>query len=1056
MTGVRQSRRWRWTVGATFSLLVLAAWVAHHRPATAQVNRDALRPGLVTTYRDDKAVSEIVQLESTIALALKAGEAAHPRLSAGGGTVRWEGYLNILRAGDYAFSASLRGKLRVTVGGKEVLRAEVKGDRPQEVEGRTIRLESGLQPLTAEFTRLHGAARATVSWKAPGVYREPLPHFALRHLPAKAPRALTTTHLQERGRFLVEELACASCHRPTDKDRLGQGLQSRQAPDLSRAGGRLHAGWIYHWLTSAPREHPHRVMPQVFGDDEAGRTEAYAVTRYLASLGGPLKASTRQPDPNQLKTSVGRGKRLFTTTGCVVCHADPPSARGGKKSTDEEAECCRMEDAPGAPTAVFALASAAGPRNYPLGDAASKTTPERLAEYLANPLAIDPSGRMPNLLLTVKEARDLANYLAFGKSPAKAHLLPVEPAKGQKLAAFQRVDPRPDELTAFQRLPADRQWADLGKRLVIEKGCNNCHTLAPGGQPFANTFADASFEDIKNPESHVRGCLAPEAKARGKAPLFALRDADRTVLRAFLKDGAGGAGSPSRAHAARVALQRFNCLACHGRDGEGGLTPDLVQQLRRYEKAEDAESFTPPPLTGVGHKLLTPWLRQVLLDGGRARPWMGLRMPQFAKDHVGKLPEALAALDGDEPQDAPDKVVLTPAKIQAGRKLAGKSALGCISCHDIANIPNPGTRGPDLALLAGRLRYPWYRRWLESAQRMQPGTKMPTVFPDGRSLLDSVLGGNAEAQSEAMWAYFALGPGLPLPDGMEPLKGLAIEVKDRPVLLRTFLNDTGTRTVAVGYPGGVSIAFDGTACRVAYGWAGHFLDAAPVWDNRGGAPAKLLGQRFWTSPPGCPWAVNDSNEPPDFAAQARDPAFGGPVLEGKVFTGKRQLFLDGYALDKDGLPTFRYHLAPEVGGTVKVEERPEPLRAVAGVGVARRFHLEAPARKNLWLHAGESGQQPRLLDAQGKALPVEVKGNTEEVAADRRLVLTHGGRVHVLATTDAPRDAVWVVRRGAGSSWQVLLRLPGGERPTRARLRVEVWSPWRDDPALLRELASGK
>src|SRR5262249_58985346 len=103
-----------------------------------------------------------------------------------------------------------------------------------------------------------------------------------------------------------------------------------------------------------------------------------------------------------------------------------------------------------------------------------------------------------------------------------------------------------------------------------------------------------------------------------------------------------------------------------------------------------------------------------------------------------------------------------------GGALSGREAFGCISCHDIAGIPNTGTRGPDLALMTQRVRYDWYRRWLEQPQRMQPGTRMPTVFNEGKSLVSQVLGGNPHAQAEAMWAYLSLGPGLPLPAGLGP------------------------------------------------------------------------------------------------------------------------------------------------------------------------------------------------------------------------------------------------------------------------------------------------
>src|SRR5262249_2107909 len=182
----------------------------------------------------------------------------------------------------------------------------------------------------------------------------------------------------------------------------------------------------------------------------------------------------------------------------------------------------------------------------------------------------------------------------------------------------------------------------------------------------ASVLAGASFEDIKKPDRRESGCLANDPARRGKAPWFGFGDRDRKDLRLFLSEGTRGAGSPAPAHAARVAFTRFQRLACHSRDGEGGVSAGLVGGLRRYEKAENAEAVSPPPLTGVGHKLRTPWLREVLTQAGRARPWMALRMPQFGEAQVGRLPEALAALEGAEPDDQVHKVPLTSAKIDAG------------------------------------------------------------------------------------------------------------------------------------------------------------------------------------------------------------------------------------------------------------------------------------------------------------------------------------------------------------------------------------------------------
>jgi mono/diheme cytochrome c family protein len=1001
------------------------------------VEVENLRHGLVTCYRDtgNSNPVEIVRLEPTIALALKAGEASDPRLSAAGGTIGWDGYLNVLRSGKFRFSALMCGKFRLMLDGIEVIAAEVRGEGSTLQAGPEVQLEAGVHSLHADLTRRAGSARVELFWQSAHFRTEPLPHDHLFHLPGRVPAKLATDQLVERGRFLTEENNCARCHQPRDEDRIAKGLATRQGPDLSQVGGRLYAGWIYRWLGDPKALMPGAVMPQLFEYDEIGRVERYAITRYLASLGGPLLPEAPAPEPKELKASIQRGERLFLGVGCLVCHQQqkPIVGKAGKQ-----------------PSSYGRLYSTGSPAHVSLANMSHRTSPEKLAAYLANPLVVDPSGRMPHMLLQGSEAIDLARYLCQAPRPED---LPPPPDKEHLLAAFTRVDSRPEELSTFRRLSVDAQWTNLGKRLVIDKGCNNCHTISPGGKTFSNMLATASFDDITKPGARSAGCLAEAKGKRGRAPWFGFEEEDREALRVFLREGTIGAGSPAPTHTARVSLQRFNCLACHSRDGEGGLTAELVHGLRRVERADNGEAVSPPPLTGVGHKLRTPWLKQVLTQTGRARPWMGLRMPQFGESNVGRLPEGLAALDGADPDDNVHQVPLTAAKVTAGRQLVGKIAFGCIACHDIAGIPNSGTRGPDLALMNQRVRFDWYRRWLEQAQRMQPGTRMPTVFTDGKSLMTNILDGRADAQAEAMWAYLSLGKDLPLPEGLEPPKGLILTVKDRPVLLRTFMPDASPHSVAVGYPGNVAVVFDAADCRLAYAWSGHFLDASPTWTNRGGARAKPLGPTFWTAPPGCPWAVTASSEPPDFASRAKDPAYGAPLPEGQVYLGPSRLRFDGYVMDKAGWPTFRYRVQKGEDAALEVSERLEPLTSSLSAGLARRFTLNVPARAMPWFCAGQTPHTPWILDGGGTPLPLDLKqGRGEEYAAGRLLVLPQDGdRVTVLQLATALPGAYWDLQR-TGSNWQALLRLSAVPEARKIELTVKLWAVPRGEPSLLREL----
>ncbi len=1023
-------------------LLAVAFLVCVPAIHAADVDVEDLAPGLVTTYHDGaKPPVEVVRLEPVIAASWKAGETAHPRLAPDDNTVTWQGYLNVLRAGKYKFSAMLRGKVAVLVDGKDVLAAEEKADAGTLHAGAEVDLKSGALPIKVTFTRLTGPARLEVLWEAPFIRREPIAYDVLFHLPKKVPAKLAEDREVERGRFVAEELSCAACHKPADK--LGNGLQNRQGPNLSDAGSRINLSWLIAWLENPQKIRPAAVMPRMFADDENGKVEAYAVARYLSSLGGPVKPWQPPNNPKDVLTSAQLGKKLFSSTGCVVCHRD---------STIKET-------VPTTTPSFFYLTDDSGKRNYVLGSLGSKTNPERLRTYLENPLAHDPSGRMPAMLLEGNEAQDLAVFLCQEKDKAIDDNPPSEPAVDKLMAAFKSSGPDEQAMAAFEKVPEKQRVVELGKHLVISKGCANCHSIAPGGKALPTTPIKASFEAIQ--DKAEAGCLAGAKAKPGTVPVFAFGPKDVAALTAFLKKGAKGAGSPAPNHAAWVAVQRFNCAACHQRDGEGGLSPELIEHLRKFETAQNAETVGPPSLTGVGHKLRTTALRGVLTQRARARAWMNLRMPQFGDANVGPLAEAMSTIEGTEPDDTIHKLPINEGQIAAGRLLIGKTGFGCIACHDMAGHPNTGTRGPDLVLTPQRVRYDWYLRWLEQAQRMQPGTRMPMVFPDGKSPLPKVLDGSPAAQSDAMWSYLALGPGLPLPTGLEPpTKGRLLPVTDKPVLLRTFLPevggraDDGARGIAVGYPGGINVAFDANTCRLSYGWSGDFLDVSPVWDGRGGAPAHPLGARFWKAPTGCPWTDHDSSEPPDFAAMAKDPAYGIVPPEGKVYAGPRHLKFEGYSLNEAGQPTFRYKVGALESSPISVRERPEPLQSGVGYGVRRHFAVDVPADRAPWLLAGDTSGQPRLIDAKGNPLEIDLKaGRLELPTADRRLVLPQGDKVVVVSVAGAPEGAQWVLVK-QGTAWEALLRLPKASKAGEHKFIVDVWSPFRDEPALIKELFS--
>ena len=974
-----------------------------------------LKPGLVAKYND--AIALHYRLEPAVAFHMPAGDRSYP----GRAAVDWSGYLWVVTPGKYAFTVTVQGgdfSLSLKPPDAEAVSALVAqgpAEKAATITGQELTLAPGIHKLAASFTaKSVGDIRVELRWKGPDFHQEPIPYYFFGHLPNERPKELAADQRLAFGKFLFEENGCKNCHAASPS----AGLVDRTGPDLSEIGKRVYPGWLNAWLADPSAVRKHTTMPKLFADTPEGRAERFAVVQYLTSLGGPLTDNLRVPNVRDEMQSSSRGKSLFTTTGCAACHANQPNAPTKKPRDDDDPPT--PFDALGS---FYGLGSLTGPQGtYDLGALGSKTQPAALARYLQDPLKTNPHGRMPAMGLTSAAALDLANYLCRSIDAKIDRKMPAAPTlKPNDIIPLNEAE---------AKLPPTEQWKAVGKLLVLQKGCVNCHTIPAWGKPrIATAFVTIA---AKLGYGHKIGCLAEKPDV-ASVLVYPLTDETRSALRTFVKENL-----PSDVHDPRAAIKRFMCLNCHTKDGEGGIAAELADQMKQLEKSESADSVQPPRLTGLGHKAKTAWLEEVLLKGGRARPWMGLHMPQYGKENVGFLPTALAHVEGTLP-DTNEAIAKTGTSLLGeGRTLAGKDGHGCIACHDISGIVSGGTRGADLALISTRIRRDWFDRWMDNPQRLSPGTQMPQYFLGGKAQIP-LLGADPVKHSAAMWEYFALGPGLPLPTGLEPPKGVVIAVKDRPEILRTFMPDgAGTRAVAVGYPGGMNVAFDATQARLAYAWVGNFIDASPVWTNRGGAAAKPLGPKVWAGPNGHPWAVTDSQSPPDISKQVNDPAFGATLPEGKAFHGEPKLHVEGYSLDAAGNPTFAYRHLDGKGTVLRVEETPSGVKSAVAAGLVRKFDVTVAAGRFAWLDAEETGKEPRVV---GSKLESEMPATT-------RIVLPQAGGKATVLDAVAPKGTVWVTVKRANGGTSVLLRLPEGKNA----VTITHWALPKDDDELIRGL----
>jgi len=118
--------------------------------------------------------------------------------------------------------------------------------------------------------------------------------------------------------------------------------------------------------------------------------------------------------------------------------------------------------------------------------------------------------------------------------------------------------------------------------------------------------------------------------------------------------------------------------------------------------------------------------------------------------------------------------------------LSGASAFGCIKCHTFNGKRAEGVQGIDMTLMTTRLERDWFHAYVDRPQEIRPGTRMPTAFRDGKSILDDVLDGTARQQIEAMWVYLSDGNKARPPLGLQK-QSMLLTATTEPVIYRNFI-----------------------------------------------------------------------------------------------------------------------------------------------------------------------------------------------------------------------------------------------------------------------------
>ncbi len=488
-----------------------------------------------------------------------------------------------------------------------------------------------------------------------------------------------------------------------------------------------------------------------------------------------------------------------------------------------------------------------------------KYTVPSLAEFLYDPLTVRPSGRMPDMSLSRNEAHAIASYLL--NRPTIGFAPPM------------------------QKFPL----AEQGKNWYQRLNCASCH-------PLQGVVALEPLAPIKS-KNFIDGCLSPRPIG---APDFNLSAAQRSAIDAALQVGVG-LNSPQDELA--IQLTTFNCISCHDRDGYGGVAAELDAYFGTDEPALGNEVRLPATLTDVGAKLNPDWLHRVLFSRARVRPYMHTRMPQHGEANLQLLPPLFAEVDRPPPVEIPVFRGKQRGEMHdAARLLVGSDGLACINCHGFNGKPSPAMNGLDLTTTAERLQPAWFEKFLILPQAHRPGIVMPPSWPGGTALRQDILEGDTKKQIAAIWSYLEQGRTARDPKGIrrEPT---VLTVGDEPRTYRGRSRVAGFRGIAVGFPGGMSYAFNAETGALSAIWKGGFVRVR--WDSQGAGdfdpaaraielPKDLAIARLATDDE--PW--------PLLPVMTEDE----PVNPDPLYPRRLGYRFGGYAYDQKQVPTFFYRL----------------------------------------------------------------------------------------------------------------------------------------------------
>lgn len=707
------------------------------------------------------------------------------------------------------------------------------------------------------------------------------------------------------GRLLVAELRCAACH----SDVAQESRFEKSAPNLSEVGARVTPDFLRSFLASPWTAHPGTTMPDMLGSKSDAEKQAIAdsLTHFLIAQSQPSSSGVTAEPIDTQPIDRKLGNELFHSIGCVACHgakeAVPESPEAGLEEEDEE----DIDPAREARKAI--KASAVG-----LGHVSAKYTTKSLSEFLFQPLKVRSSGRMPDMKLTPAESLAIAGYLIGETKPVGETFAPRAELVEEGRKHFQALNCAAcHSLVGIEAAPVDKALKNL-KTADLSQGCLSMATESNQGSK--SNRRSPRFQLDANQVSAIAAAIQAEQTVES--------DKDQLAM----------------------TLTAFRCINCHVRDDYGGVHDAHNAFFKGSQLNLGDDGRIPPPLTLMGAKLQSAWLKKVLFDGESVRQYMATRMPLYGESNLSHLPALFRRLDS---LTAPEMKLPNPESRSeeekqreklmraAGRELLGDKGANCVACHNFNGKAASTNQGIDLLTSSERLQPEFFHRYLQKPSAFRPRTVMPSAWPDGVAAFTTILDGDTNRQIEAIWYYLSLGTSAADPSGVRAV-GTKLTVGDTAVVHRGRSKVAGFRGIAVGLPEKLSYAFNAETGTLSAIWEGEFVNVN--WSGQGSGDFNPASPSIQLPQDVSFVSLEDDNSPwPLLPVMTKDqPANPNPLYPKNLGYQFR-----GYFLDERFVPTFQYR-----SGNIEIEDRTSaPANDVSRV-LQRFLKFDSATPQSIW------------------------------------------------------------------------------------------------------------